>query len=52
MKKLFVKYKILINGLNIIGNYEIDGFILREDKLSEETFKLDYDVEKRGINCI
>ena len=51
MQKLFVKYKILINGLNIIENYEIDGFILREDKVSEETFKLDYDVDKRGINC-
>lgn len=31
MKKIFVKYKILINGFNIIGDYEIDGFILRED---------------------
>lgn len=50
MKKIFVKYKILINGFNIIGDYEIDGFILREDKINEENFKMNYDVEKTGIN--
>ena len=33
MKKIYVKYNILLNGFNPVGEYEIDGFILKTGKL-------------------
>ena len=30
MKKMYLKYKILVNGLNPIETYTIDGFIMKK----------------------
>ena len=50
MKKMYLKYKVLINGLNPIGEYEIDGFSIKEAKFEENIFKTKYEKDKDGIN--
>ena len=33
MKKMYIKYKILVNGLNPVGAYTLDGFTMKEELL-------------------
>ena len=50
MKKMFLKYKMLVNGLNIIDNYTIDGFTLKEGIFDKELFDKKYINDKPGIS--
>lgn len=50
MKKMFLKYKILVNGLNVVDNYTIDGFTLKKGFFNKELFDQKYKREGLGIN--
>lgn len=50
MKKMYLKYKILINGLNPIGPYTIDGFTIKEGVFEEKMFDMKYEQDNTGIN--
>ena len=50
MKKVYVKYKILLSGLNIISEYKVDGFSLKEGCLQEEYFKEKHNISKYGMD--
>lgn len=50
MKKMYLKYKILINGLNPIGPYTIDGFTIKEGIFEEKMFDMKYEQDNTGIN--
>lgn len=50
MKKLYAKYKVLVNGLNIIGEYTIDGFSLKIGSLNEDYFKTKLIHDENGMN--
>lgn len=50
MKKIYVKYKILLSGLNIISQYKVDGFSLKEGCLNGEYFKEKHNVSKYGMD--
>lgn len=49
MKKIYVKYKILVNGLPL-KEYDIDGFTLKTSSFEKEFFKSTYNHEKQGID--
>ena len=49
MKKAYVKYKILVNGLNIINNCSIDGFTLKTSKFDKKIFEEHYDNKLEGV---
>lgn len=38
MKKIYVKYKILVNGFNVKDFFECDGFVLKSGYISEKKF--------------
>lgn len=50
MKKMYIKYKILINGLNPIGTYTLDGFTIKEGIFDEKMFNVEYNQDNIGIN--
>lgn len=50
MKSIYLKYKILVNGLCTKTNYSIDGFTLKRSKFDIKIFKHKYDVNKKGID--
>ncbi len=39
MKQLLYKYKILVNGLKVTGEYKTDGFLLKEAQFNKNIFK-------------
>lgn len=49
MKKIFIKYKILVNGFNPIGEYFVDGFSLKKGHLDESYFDKNHTVTKDGM---
>lgn len=50
MKKMFIKYKILVNGLNPIGIYTLDGFTMKKGIFEERMFGMKYNQDNIGIN--
>ncbi len=55
MKKMFIKYKILVNGLNPIGIYTLDGFTMKKGTFEERMFDMKYNQDnkrKRLLNKI
>lgn len=50
MKKIYVKYKILVNGLHTITPYTIDGFTLKSSTFDKNMFNDKYDENKDGID--
>lgn len=50
MKKMFIKYKILVNGLNPIGIYTLDGFTMKKGTFEERMFDMKYNQDNIGIN--
>ena len=50
MKKMFLKYKILVNGLSVVGNYTLDGFTLKEGIFNKKLFDKKYKREEIGIS--
>lgn len=50
MKKMHIKYKILVNGLNPIGTYTLDGFTMKEGTFEEKIFDMKYNQDNIGIN--
>lgn len=49
MKKIFVNYKILLNGLYSENEYEIDGFTLKRASFDKKLFDMKYDKEKDEV---
>lgn len=47
MKKIYVKYKILVNGLHTTTSYTIDGFTLKSANFDKNIVIGKYD-ESRG----
>lgn len=50
MKKMFLKYKMIINGLSVVDNYTIDGFTLKKGFFNKKLFNQKYKREGLGIN--
>lgn len=50
MKKVYVKYKVLVNGLHTTTKYSIDGFTLKSSNFEREIFDYEYDENKEGID--
>lgn len=50
MKKMFLKYKMLVNGLNVNGDYTIDGVTLKEGIFDKELFDKKYINDGIGIS--
>ena len=50
MEKVYLKYKILVNGLGIHGKYKIDGFTLKEGKFKKNIHDIKYNYKANGIN--
>ena len=52
MKKMYIKYKVLVNGLNPKKKYAIDGFTLREGTFEKQIFTLnrESDMNKMCLN--
>lgn len=50
MKKIYVKYKILVNGLHTTTPYTIDGFTLKSSTFDKNMFNDKYDENKNGID--
>lgn len=50
MKKVYAKYKILVNGLNPVGKYALDGFTMKEGIFEEKLFDMKYNQDNIGIN--
>lgn len=50
MKKIYVKYKILVNGLYTTTPYTIDGFTLKSSTFDKNMFNNKYDENKDGID--
>ena len=42
MKKIYIKYQVLVNGLPQIDKYKIDEFTLKQGHLKEEYFNNKY----------
>ena len=49
MKKIYIKYKVLVNGLPL-KEYNVDGFTLKTSKFEEGFFDSKYNVEKSGLD--
>lgn len=47
---MFLKYKMLVNGLSVVGNYTIDGFTLKEGFFNKELFDQEYKRDELGIS--
>lgn len=50
MKKMYIKYKILVNGLNIVETYTLDDFTLKEGTFEKNMFEAKYNQDNMGIN--
>lgn len=50
MKKIYVKYKILVNGLDTTIPYSIDGFTMKSAKFDKTMFNNKYEVNKEGMS--
>lgn len=50
MKKMYIKYKILVNGLNPAGTYTLDGFTMKEGTFEEKMFDMRYNKDNIGVN--
>lgn len=50
MKKIYVKYKILVNGLNTTTPYTIDGFTLKSANFDKSIVIDKYDEKKDGVD--
>lgn len=50
MKNIYVKYKILVNGLSTTEEYCIDGFTLKNSAFDKEIFNDKYDEKKQGVD--
>lgn len=50
MKKVYAKYKILVNGLHTTTPYTIDGFTLKSSTFDKNMFNDKYDENKDGID--
>lgn len=50
MKKMYIKYKILVNGLNPVGAYTLDGFTMKEGTFEEKMFDMIYNQDNMDIN--
>lgn len=55
MKKIYIRYKILVNGFYVLNSYSIDGFTLKSSSFDKEIFLNEYDENKNGakfnLNC-
>lgn len=49
-KKIYVKYKILVNGLHTTIPYTIDGFTLKSSTFDKDMFNNKYNENKNGID--
>ena len=49
MKKVYIKYKILVNGLSTKNKFEIDGFELKESRFNKKIFEEKYDCNFDGV---
>lgn len=43
-------YKILVNGLNPVGTYTLDGFTMKEGTFEEKMFDMKYNKDNTGVN--
>ncbi len=50
MKKIYVKYKILVNGLHTTTPYTIDGFTLKSANFDKSIIIDKYDENKEGVD--
>lgn len=50
MKKMYIKYKILVNGLNPVKTYTLDGFTMKKGTFEEKMFDMKYNHDNIGIN--
>ena len=50
MEKIYYKYRILINGLSLENNYEIDNFVLKTGIINLEVFNKNINFSKIGMN--
>lgn len=50
MKKMYLKYKILVNGLSPVGKYTLDGFTMKEGIFEEKLFDIKYKQDDAGMN--
>lgn len=50
MKKIYVKYKLLVNGLNTADKYNIDGFTLKKATFDKKLFDIDFNHDKAGVD--
>lgn len=50
MKKVYVKYKILVNGLHTTTPYTIDGFTLKSSNFDKSILIDTYDENKEGVD--
>ena len=46
---MYLKYKILVNGLNVKGTYNIDGFTLKSGRFEKNMFNGNYDYKNDGM---
>ena len=49
MKKIYIRYKILVNGFHVLNPYSIDGFTLKSSTFDKDIFSNKYDINKDGI---
>ena len=49
MRKIYVKYQILVNGFNVLSPYTIDGFIIKDEYLNEEIYKSQQSISSGNI---
>ncbi len=50
MKKIYVKYKILVNGLNTMDEYEIEKFILKTGNINTKYFDNKHSISENGMD--
>lgn len=46
MKKIYIKYKILVNGFSTVSEYKIDNFSLKTGQINEEYFSKKHNITK------
>lgn len=50
MKRIYIKYKILVNGLSHAETYTLDGFTMKKGNFDEKMFDMKYNQNNIGIN--
>lgn len=50
MKKMYIKYKILVNGFNPVEAYTIDGFTIKKGTFEKKMFDMKYNPDSMEIN--